>query len=284
MKELQIIQQSLVVLKGQYNSYNKFKYRSLEDILEAVKPLLAENECQLVITDEMVVLGDRFYVKATATLTNKAGDTEIGTGYAREAESQKGMDSAQVSGSTSSYARKYSCHGLFLIDDNADPDSNAVQKLKEKNGDKSTGKSAESEKPSFETIIEGDLQGRDMTKESDNCKNEAELAVWWGNLAPEYKKTGSPVIRIKDARKLAIKAEQAEAKENKGKTAGQIAHDQVKASQEVKDETMDYSFESLKGKTVAILKQIAKEFEITGFSKMDKPTLITSIIKIREGK
>lgn len=129
------------------------------------------------------------------------------------------------------------------------------------------------------TVIEKELKGRDMTAEADACKNNAELAVWWGNLASEYKKTGSPVIEIKDARKLAIKVEQEEAKENEGKTAGQIAHDQVKASKEVKEEKMDYSFESLKGKTVAILKQIAKEFELTGFSKMDKPTLITSIIK-----
>ena len=130
-----------------------------------------------------------------------------------------------------------------------------------------------------EEVIEEELKGRDMTAEADACTNNAELAVWYGNLASEYKKKGSPVIAIKDARKLAIKAEQEEAKENEGKTAGQIAHDQVKASKEVKEDQMDYSFESLKGKTVAVLKQIAKEFEITGFSKMDKPTLITSIIK-----
>jgi hypothetical protein len=273
MKELQLIQQSLAVPKGQYNDYNKFKYRSLEDILEAVKPLLAEHECQLVVTDEMVNIGDRYYVKAIATLTNKAGDTVVGTGYAREAENQKGMDSAQVSGSTSSYARKYSCNGLFLIDDNADPDSNAFQKLKEKNGD-----SKKKVEPVEETI-KSELGGRDMTAEADSCKNEAELAVWWGNLASEYKKAGSPIIAIKDARKVAIKVEQAEAKENESKSAGEIAHDQVKASKEVKENKIDYSFESLKGKTVAVLKQIAKEFEITGFSKMDKPTLITSIIK-----
>jgi hypothetical protein len=126
----------------------------------------------------------------------------------------------------------------------------------------------------MEEAIESELGGRNFTKEADACKNNAELAVWWGNLASEYKKAGSPVITIKDARKLAIKAEQ----ENDGKTAGQVASEQVQASKEVKEGQMDYSFESLKVKTVAVLKQIAKEFEITGFSKMDKPTLITSII------
>ena len=133
-----------------------------------------------------------------------------------------------------------------------------------------------------EEEIKSGLGGRDMTKEAGACKNNAELAVWYGNLASEYKKKGSPVIAIKDARKLAIKVEQEEAKENEGKSAGEVALEQVNASKEVKEEQMDYSFESLKGKTVAILKQIAKEFEIKGFSKMDKPTLITSIIKTWE--
>ena len=274
MKELQLIQQSLSVPKGQYNTFNKFKYRSLEDILMALKPLLFENECQLVITDEMVVLGDRYYVKATATLTNKDGKVELGIGYAREAESQKGMDTAQISGSTSSYARKYSCNGLFNIDDSADADTDAYQKLKEKPNGNSTSKPEP-----VEEEIKSELGGRDLSGEVENCSNNAELAVWWGNLPAEYKKAGSPVIAVKDARKLAIKVEQDEAKENEGKTAGQVASEQVNASREVKDGQMDYSFESLKVKTVAVLKQIAKEFEISGFSKMDKPTLITLIIK-----
>ncbi len=192
MKELQIIQQSLSVPKGQYNDYNKFKYRSLEDILEAVKPLLVEQECQLIITDEMHIIGgansERYYLKATAKLTNKDGNSEIGVGYAREAENQKGMDTAQVSGSTSSYARKYACNGLFLIDDNADPDSNAFQKLKEKNGNKKT--------EPVEEAIKSELGGRDMTAETDACKTEADLGVWWNNLAKDYKKVGSPVIAI----------------------------------------------------------------------------------------
>lgn len=277
MKELQLIQQSLSVPKGQFNDYNKFKYRSLEDILEAVKPLLAENECQLLITDEMIMLGDRFYVKATATLTNKSGEVETGIAYAREAENQKGMDSAQVSGSTSSYARKYACNGLFLIDDNADPDTNAYQKLKEKNGTTDKKKAEPDKNPeSVEDKIKSGLGGRDMTAEADSCKNKAELAVWWGNLASEYKKKDSPVIAIKDARKKAIAVEQANQP-----TPAEEALKHVQESKKVEEGQVDYSFESLKTKTVAILKQIAKEMEITGYSKMDKPTLITTIIKAR---
>lgn len=269
MKELLLIQQSLSVPKGQRNDFNHFNYRSLEDILEAAKPILKNLECSLKITDELVNIGERYYIKATATLTNKDDHSEVGIGYAREAENQKGMDSAQLTGSTSSYARKYACNGLLLIDDNADPDSNAFQKLKEK-------ESAPKPDP-HEAKISSELGGRDMTAEADACKNLAELAVWYGNLASEYKKEGSPVIAIKDARKKAIQFEQGEAEKSSP------AKEALKHVQEIKkgEGQIDYSFESLKTKTVAVLKQIAKEMDIAGFSKMDKPTLITKIIKTR---
>lgn len=121
MKELIAIQSELKAPKNQWNDFGKYNYRSAEDILEAVKPLLKKHECHLTISDEMVVLGDRYYVKATATLANE-GESISTTAYAREEESKKGMDASQITGSTSSYARKYALNGLFCIDDTKDPD------------------------------------------------------------------------------------------------------------------------------------------------------------------
>lgn len=123
MKELIMIQQELKAPKGQYNNFGKYKYRSCEDILEAVKPLLADQACTLVISDEIMLIGDRFYVKATATLTNSEGVSVVSTAYAREQDSKSGMDASQLTGATSSYARKYALNGLFCIDDTKDADT-----------------------------------------------------------------------------------------------------------------------------------------------------------------
>lgn len=123
MKELIMIQQGLKAPKGQFNSFGKYKYRSCEDILEAVKPLLSEQACTLVISDDIMMIGDRFYVKATATLTNSEGVTEVATAFAREQDNKSGMDSSQLTGATSSYARKYALNGLFCIDDTKDADT-----------------------------------------------------------------------------------------------------------------------------------------------------------------
>ena len=123
MKELIMIQQGLQAPKSQRNTFGGYNYRSCEDILEAVKPLLADQECTLRLSDEVVEIGGRVYVKATAELKNNQGNTEAATAYAREAEAKKGMDDAQVTGSTSSYARKYALNGLFCIDDAKDPDT-----------------------------------------------------------------------------------------------------------------------------------------------------------------
>jgi hypothetical protein len=108
--------------KNQFNSFGKYKYRNCEDILEAVKPLASERGCAVIISDEPVVIGGRHYIKATATLMS-ATDGISATACAMEAESKKGMDSAQVTGATSSYARKYALNGLFAIDDTKDADS-----------------------------------------------------------------------------------------------------------------------------------------------------------------
>ncbi len=123
MKELIEIQSSLKAPKNQYNSFGKYKYRNCEDILEAVKPILKQQKCTLTISDEMVMIGTRYYIKATATLKNSSGEEEKTVAYAREEENKKGMDSSQVTGATSSYARKYALNGLFCIDDNKDSDT-----------------------------------------------------------------------------------------------------------------------------------------------------------------
>ena len=121
MKELIEIQNELKAPKNQKNTFGKYMYRSAEDILEAVKPLLKKYECHLTISDEMVVLGERYYVKATATIATE-GESISTSAYAREEESKKGMDLSQLTGSTSSYARKYALNGLFCIDDTKDSD------------------------------------------------------------------------------------------------------------------------------------------------------------------
>lgn len=119
-KKISEIQKNLKAPKGQFNAFGKYKYRNCEDILEAVKPLLGD--LVLTIGDEIVLIGDRFYVKATATITD--GETSISnSAYARESLTKKGQDDSQVTGSTSSYARKYALNGLLCIDDTKDADS-----------------------------------------------------------------------------------------------------------------------------------------------------------------
>lgn len=127
MKELVSIQSELKAPKGQYNSFGKYKYRSAEDILEAVKPLCAKYECELTLSDEMVYVGDRYYIKATAKLEHEGSDPVSVTAYAREAETKKGMDESQITGTASSYARKYALNGLFCIDDTKDADTDAYK-------------------------------------------------------------------------------------------------------------------------------------------------------------
>lgn len=119
-ERLVTIQQELKVAKSQHNNFGNYNYRSCEDILEAVKPLL--DGLSLIINDEIVSIGERYYVKATAYLAD-GKDLLESTAYAREAENKKGMDEAQVTGATSSYARKYALNGLFAIDDTKDADT-----------------------------------------------------------------------------------------------------------------------------------------------------------------
>lgn len=123
MKELITIQSELRAPKGQYNAFGKYKYRSCEDVLEAVKPLLKQTECTLTISDDIVMIGNRIYIKATVTLCNAEGKSITATAFAREEETKSGMTSSQITGAASSYARKYALNGLFCIDDAKDSDT-----------------------------------------------------------------------------------------------------------------------------------------------------------------
>ena len=118
------IQQELKAPKSQRNDFGNFSYRSCEDILEAVKPLLKANNCVLIINDELVNVGERYYIKATATLKSvEDGDNISNSAYAREPAEKKGADLSQITGACSSYARKYALNGLFCIDDVKDSDT-----------------------------------------------------------------------------------------------------------------------------------------------------------------
>lgn len=122
MQKLVNIQKRLKAPKGQLNKFGGYKYRSCEDILEAVKPLCTEEDVQLTISDELILIGERYYIKATATVTDGKETVQVHA-YAREEETKKGMDASQITGSASSYARKYALNGLFCIDDTKDADT-----------------------------------------------------------------------------------------------------------------------------------------------------------------
>ena len=123
-QKLMEVQSKLKAPKSQYNSFGKYSYRSCEDILEALKPLLNEVGAIVNISDQVKLIGDRYYIEATAMFLDvNTGDSIISKAMAREDESKKGQDLAQLSGATSSYARKYALNGLFAIDDNKDADS-----------------------------------------------------------------------------------------------------------------------------------------------------------------
>ncbi|MEY8321880.1 ERF family protein [Lachnospiraceae bacterium 46-61] len=123
------IQQNLKAPKGQYNKFGKYTFRSCEDILEALKPLLASQKAIIVLSDELTNIEQRYYIKATARIIDiETGEQITNSAYAREDENKKGMDLSQITGASSSYARKYALNGLFCIDDNKDSDTTNIYK------------------------------------------------------------------------------------------------------------------------------------------------------------
>lgn len=181
MKELISIQQELKAPKGQYNSFGKYHYRSCEDILEAVTPLLGKYNCFLNLSDQIEMIGERFYVKATATITNSEGKSVVATASAREQENKAGMDVSQITGSASSYARKYALNGLFCIDDTKDADTMdntsegktapAAPKTEKKEDDR-PWMSEKNLKDILERINGGDIAVVDLANEHYRMKKE----------------------------------------------------------------------------------------------------------------
>ena len=166
MKHLIAIQSKLKATKGRWNSFGKYHYRSCEDILEAVKPLCAEEGCILLLSDEMVLVGERYYIKATAAL--KTPESEfIVSGYARESDDKKGMDASQITGTASSYARKYALNGLFCIDDNKDADTDEYQHEKKSRETKA--------KPEVKSVAKPELKQKILQICHDKGKEVAEV-------------------------------------------------------------------------------------------------------------
>lgn len=157
MKELIAIQSELKAPKSQFNKFGGYKYRKAEDILEAVKPLLAKQKCTLIITDDVVLIGNRIYVKATATIKNEKGECETTNGWAREEETKKGMDGSQITGASSSYARKYALNGLFAIDDNADSDTT-------NDGEQQTQQQAQTQQPTAQQPASNQFNSNDLNE------------------------------------------------------------------------------------------------------------------------
>ena len=141
-EKLQHVQEALKAPKNQYNKFGDYHYRNCEDIQKAAKPLLKEVKAALVVGDELVLIGDRYYIKATARFIDcESTDKVENTAYARESLDKKGMDASQVTGSTSSYARKYALNGLFCIDDVKDADNQDNTDKKSAGGQKQNPKS-----------------------------------------------------------------------------------------------------------------------------------------------
>jgi len=173
MTKLTQIQKALKAPKTQFNNFGKYYYRNCEDILEALKPLL--EDCTLFITDEIVMIGNRFYVKATAHFYEQGTEGVHVSASAREEESKKGMDGAQVTGSASSYARKYALNGLFLIDDTKDADSTNKGEDKQVKpspikGDTTPPTASETQ----ETAIPDDIPAN-LGEETPHTNNQVEL-------------------------------------------------------------------------------------------------------------
>lgn len=179
MKELIAIQGKLNAPKGQRNSFGKYNYRSAEDILEALKPLLRENKCYLNLSDEIALIGDRYYVKATATITNETGVSISTSALAREEDTKKGMDASQITGSTSSYARKYALNGLFAIDDNKDADTDEFRKQSEKPNKQVQSNFVPSEKD-IENLnkVKSKAEFIEFTKQFDRWKEDEAYRSW----------------------------------------------------------------------------------------------------------
>ena len=202
-EKLMNIQEKLNVPKNQLNKFGGYNFRSCEDILEAVKPLLKENKLALQISDEIVPLGDRYYVRATATLIDtedKDDNARIkNVGYAREEENKKGMDASQVTGATSSYARKYALNGLFCIDDTKDADTDEYQIQQRNNQNNKTNNQQTKQNNQVKTIT---LAQQKRLFALANGNNDVVK-----NVIGRYKYTKTEQIKMSDYDKICTEIE-----------------------------------------------------------------------------
>lgn len=175
-EKLSTVQKELKAPKGQYNSFGKYKYRSCEDILEAAKPILSTVKCVVVLQDSILNIGDRFYVKATAKFIDaETGEETYNTAFAREDAYKKGMDGSQITGTASSYARKYALNGLFLIDDTKDADTDAYH-------EQTTRKT---ENPKVDAAKAKAVEVQKLLVELNGGDREAATAIWRANYAKD---------------------------------------------------------------------------------------------------
>ncbi len=170
LETLNVIQTTLKAPKDKYNKFGKFYYRSCEGIIEAVKPILAEHKLVLQLKDDMVEIGGRVYVKATATLRNLEGGSVENTAFAREADAKSGMDASQITGTASSYARKYALNGLFCIDDTKDADTDEYAEMQQNKADS---------KPDIKKLTAQHLNV--IIKACANAKFDGDAELFWRN-------------------------------------------------------------------------------------------------------
>lgn len=188
-ESLVAIQSKLKAPKGQFNSFGKYHYRSAEDILEAVKPLLAEHNVVLNMSDRVELIGARYYIVSTAKVI-KGEEEIISEGRAREDESKKGMDGAQVTGTSSSYARKYALNGLFCIDDTKDADTGEYAKQQQA-APKQAKQAAKPAQPAPQPYPELDMEKELLAEsEANQAQSSAELTAIWNKYtlktSPHY--------------------------------------------------------------------------------------------------
>ena len=195
---LMAVQAQLKAPKNQHNSFGKYDYRSAEDIIEAVKPLLKENGLFLNMSDDIVLIGDRYYVKATVKVVDVVtGESVAASALAREAAQKKGMDESQVTGTASSYARKYALNGLFAIDDNRDADTDEYARQTNRN----TAGRAQNAKPN-----------EDMAKVKKQLKSEVErIGCTWDVVKAisqvKFGKTETKKMSVDEVSKLTANLE-----------------------------------------------------------------------------
>jgi hypothetical protein len=212
-EKLSVIQSTLKAPKDLRNSFGNYNYRSAESILEAVKPILTANECYINVSDELLFFGDRFYVKATASILDFNGNVVSSTALAREEEVKKGMDSSQITGAASSYARKYALNGLLAIDDTKDADATnthdkeptatpkPVEKVTPKTVSTSTS-SAMQPSTAFEIdtpeVAERRKKATELYGKLKTTKPDVVKAIIKSGHKPDIKMMGNPEVTINE--------------------------------------------------------------------------------------